>query len=952
MSLSNVDRQSSPERKIALFRTLFRGREDVYPRRFESRTSGRSGYAPACANEWVPGVCGKPRIKCAECPNRGFLAVTDNETRWHLSGADDRGKPFVMGVYPMLLDETCHFLAVDFDGRAWAADALAYFEACAGRDVPAALERSRSGDGGHVWIFFDQALPAAVARRLGAMLLTDAMDERPDLGFRSYDRFFPSQDTLPRGGFGNLIALPLQGAPRRRGNSVFVDSDLNPMPDQWAFLAALGRMSSARVESLVGAAESKGQVVGVRAVAEDDVFTLAPWFASPSRRQPVPPIGGTLPERVELVLGDRVYVAKAGLPPGLVTRLMRLGAFQNPEFYRAQTMRLSTYGKPRIVDCVEDGPNYLGLPRGCLEAVEASLQALGIATSTSDRRCRGRPLAVNFRGALRPEQETAARALAEHDTGVLAAATAFGKTVVAAWLIAQRGVNTLVLVHREQLLQQWIERLSEFLDLGKDRLGSFSGRRKRLTGSVDVAMIQSFVRKGEVDDRVADYGFLIVDECHHVPARSFELVASRAKAQYVTGLTATVARKDGHHPILFLHCGPIRHRAERPVQAAGRRLSRRVLVRPTGFRPRGDPEPDPRMEFPRLCGQLMADEARNAAICQDVVDELRGGRAPLVLTERVDHLTGLADRLAKNEVDVVSLRGGMSPKALSSAIARIGGGRESQAVLATGRFVGEGFDQAHLDTLFLTMPVSWRGTVAQYVGRLHRLHEGKREVRVYDYADLDVPMLGRMFDKRRHAYEAEGYTVERPASAVPGWPADVRLPAHDLWKQRFQSSVSRLARDGVDAHAANLFLQLADEVVRNGSHLGRVRSASEAFLLQRLEDTPATHGRFRPNARLPIPFCERGDMEVDFVDAHARIAIELDGPQHLADVEAYRRDRRKDALLQENGYLVLRFLAEDLGTRLEAVLDEIERALAHRTGSSDHDAGCRMPSASSGVDAE
>ena len=930
MSFADVNRRSSPERRIALFRSLFRGREDVYPRRFESRGSGRAGYAPACANEWVPGICGKPRIKCAECPNRGFLPVTDQETRWHLSGVDDLGGPFVMGVYPMLQDETCHLLAVDFDGRTWADDSAAYLEACVAYDVPAALERSRSGNGGHIWIFFDQALPAAVARRLGAMLLTDAMERRPELGFRSYDRFFPSQDTLPRGGFGNLIALPLQGKPRRAGNSVFVDSDFDPIQDQWAFLAALERMALANVESLVGAAESKGRVVGVRAVAEDDEFMTAPWQAPPSRRTPAPPIGGTLPERVELTLGDRVYVAKKGLPPGLVTRLLRLGAFQNPEFYRAQAMRVSTYGKPRIVDCVEDGPKYIGLPRGCLATVEASLAALGIATSTRDRRCAGRPLTVRFCGDLRPDQKTAACALMEHDTGVLAAATAFGKTVVAAWLIAQRGVNTLVLVHREQLLHQWIERLSEFLDIDKDRLGSFSGRRKRLTGAVDVALMQSFVRKGEVDDRVAEYGFVIVDECHHVPARSFELVVSRAKAKYVAGLTATVTRKDGHHPIVFLHCGPLRHRAERPVQAAGRRLARRVLVRPTGFQATGEPEADPRAEFQRLCGQLMTDEVRNAAICQDILAEVREGRAPLVLTERVDHLTGLAERLGAAGLDVVELRGGMSPKALASAIARIRGDRESQVVLATGRFVGEGFDQPHLDTLFLTMPVSWRGTVAQYVGRLHRLHEKKREVRVHDYADLDIPMLARMFEKRCRAYEAQDYVVERPASAVPGWPADVRLPAHGRWKQRFGASVSRLARDGVDAHAANLFLQLANEVAPDPADPRRVRSASEAFLLRRLENDPDTRGRFRPNVRLPIPFGEQGDMEVDFLDADARIAIELDGPQHLADMDAYRRDRRKDALLQENGYLVLRFLAEDLGTRLDAVLDEVGRALAHR----------------------
>ena len=924
---AGVDHRSFPERKIALFRSLFRGREDVYPRRFESRTSGRSGYAPACGNEWVPGVCGKPRIKCAECPNSRFLAVTDNAIRGHLLGTDEHGKPFVMGVYPMLLDETCHFVVVDFDGPTWGADAVAYFNACVARDVPAALERSRSGNGGHVWIFFDGAVPAGLARRLGAMLLTAAMDERPDLGFRSYDRFFPSQDTLPRGGFGNLIALPLQHEPRRAGNSVFVDDELNTHADQWAFLSGLGRVSPASAESVVDRAERRGRVLGVRAVVEDDAFAMAPWSAPPSRRQPHSPVVGPLPDTVELVLADRVYIAKADLPPALVTRLMRLAAFQNPEFYRAQALRLPTYGKPRIVDCVEDGPNYVGLPRGCLEEAEEMIQALGIGISTTDRRCVGQPLEVAFRGVLRADQEAAARALMAQDTGVLAAATAFGKTVVAAWLIARRGVNTLVVVHREQLLQQWTDRLAEFLDIGTDQIGRLSGRRKKLTGAVDVALMQSLVRKGEVDDRVADYGFVIVDECHHVPARSFELVVSRAKARYITGLTATIVRKDGHHPIICLHCGPIRHRADGRVPTVDQPFSRRVLVRPTGFRPSGDAETDPRAEFHRLCGQLIADETRNAAICRDVADCAAAARSPLVLTERVEHLETLAGRFADAGLEVVSLRGGMSPKALSSALARIGGAQGSQVVLATGRFVGEGFDEPHLDTLFLTMPVSWRGTVAQYVGRLHRLHEGKREVRVYDYADIDVPMLARMFEKRRRAYEAQGYAVELPASAIPGWPARVELPTHDLWKQRFQASVGRLARDGVDARGADLFLRLVDEITEDSD---RVRSASEAFLLRHLERAPATRGRFRPNVKLSIPFCERGDMEVDFLDADARIVIELDGPQHLADEDAYRRDRRKDALLQENGYLVLRFLAEDLGTRLDAVLDQVQRALANR----------------------
>ncbi len=924
-----VSRRSSAASKIALFRSLFRGREDIYPRRFESLTSGRSGYAPACSNEWRPGVCEKPKIKCADCHNRQFLPVTDQVVRWHLSGADDNGKAFTMGVYPMLLDESCRFLAVDFDGERWSDDVAAYLEICARRGVPATLERSRSGNGGHIWLFFDEAVPAGLARRLGAMLLTEAMDDRPDLGFRSYDRFFPSQDTLPRAGFGNLIALPLQREPRKAGNSVFVDADLNPFADQWAHLSQLGRITSKQAESLVESAEKKGRVLGVRTVTlDDDLFAAAPWNAPPSRRLIEPSVTAPVPDNLEIVLADRVYIPKADLPPSIVTRLLRLAAFQNPEFYRAQAMRLPTYGKPRIVACAEDGAGFIELPRGCLEEVEALLRGFGIELSIQDRRYPGLRLAVSFQGILRPEQETAANAMLAHDTGVLAATTAFGKTVLAAWLIAQRGVNTLILVHRKQLLEQWVTRLGELLDLAESDIGRLGGGRKKLTGKIDVALIQSLTRKGVVDDRIADYGYVIVDECHHVPAFSFELAVSRAKAKYLTGLSATVVRKDGHQPIVFMQCGPVRHRVDAKCQAAKRPFSHDVLARPTSFRMQGEPEGDARIEFQRVCDQLIRDDSRNLAICSDVVENVQNGRAPLVLTERVNHLQTLAGGLQAKGLDVVCLQGGMGNRALKSALARAAESVPGRVLLATGRLIGEGFDNPRLDSLFLTMPVSWRGTISQYVGRLHRPHEHKREVRVYDYADLDVPMLSRMFDRRCRAYEAAGYSISLPASAAPGWPASVQLPAGGHWKHQYAASVRRLLRDGVDEPLAELFSTITAPLPSAEPDTPRVRSASEAFLLRRLQSLPETRDRFRLNAQLPIPFCQEGHMEVDFLDPASRLVIELDGSQHLGDREAYRRDRRKDALLQEHGYVVLRFLAEDLGPRLDSVLDEILRALA------------------------
>ena len=927
-----VAQHSTPAAKIALFRSLFRGREDVYPRRFESRKTGRAGYQPACANEWAYGLCDKPRVKCGECANRCFLPVTDEVIRWHLSGCDDHGRDFVMGVYPMLQDETCYFLAVDFDRDAWQEDMGAFLETCRRLALPAALERSRSGKGGHVWLFFEEALPARLARDLGSCLLTETMESRPDLGLASYDRLFPNQDTLPKGGFGNLIALPLQKNLRARGNTVFLDEQFQPYPDQWAFLASVRKICRALTEAVVREADSRGRIIGVRPVLTMDDDDDTPWMAPPSRRRKEATLPGPLPESVELVIGDQIYVAKESLTPGLRNRLLRLAAFQNPEFYRAQAMRLPTYDKPRIIDCAEDHPHHLGLPRGCLEEVKGVLSALKIKPVISDKRFAGTALSLSFVGELRADQQAAAKAMAAHDLGVLSATTAFGKTVIAAWLIAQRGVNTLVLVHRQQLLEQWIERLSAFLGLPAKAIGRIGGGRKKITGTLDVAIIQSLVRKGVVDDQVGAYGHLVVDECHHLSARSFELVARRAKARYVTGLSATVTRKDGHHPIIFMQCGPVRYRVDARQQAAARPFTHAVFVRPTSFQAPAMSEPDRRTEFHLLYDALIADEARNQLICDDVIGAVREGRFPLLLTERTEHLRDLAERLSPHIPQVITLQGGMSRKELQAATAHLTALPEiaGRALLATGRYIGEGFDEPRLDTLFLALPVSWRGIIAQYVGRLHRLHEYKREVRVYDYADLNVPMLARMFDRRCQGYEAAGYSILLPASAVPGWPVEVPLPIDPAWKKEYAASVRRLVRDGVDTPLADLFLHAARAPAPDAEGVNRARSASEAFLYRRLETLPETAGRFRLNAELPIAFDERGRMEVDLFCAEAGVAVELDGAQHLADPEAYRRDRRKDLLLQENNYCVLRFLAEDVGKQLDLVLDTILRTLVRR----------------------
>jgi superfamily II DNA or RNA helicase len=924
-----VDRTAPVAEKIGLFRSLFRGRNEVYARRFTSGKTGRAGYQPVCANEWLRGVCDKPRMRCGECACQRFLPLSDEVLRWHLSGADERGREFVLGLYPMLLDEHCWLLAADFDGEHWREDSAAVLDTCRRLNLPVALERSRSGDGGHLWWFFTEAVPAVLARKLGAHLLTETMERRPELGLRSYDRFSPNQDTLPRGGFGNLIALPLQMMARKAGNSVFVDDSLVPHEDQWALLAGLGRITPQRLETIVTAAENRGRIVGVK-LATSDEDTSQQWTTPPSRtRQALPT--GAVPTIIELVLGDQLYLPKAGMGPSLRNALVRLAAFQNPEFYTAQAMRLPTYGKPRIVACAEDHPLHLALPRGCLEETLGLLESLQVKVAVRDERCHGRELAVEFRGTLRLQQQQAAAAMLAHDTGVLAATTAFGKTVLAAWLIAQRRVSTLILVHRQQLLEQWVQRLAQFLGIAPQTIGRWGGGRRKLTGNIDVALIQSVIRKNVVQEFVGDYGHLVVDECHHLSARSFEMVARRARARYVTGLSATVTRKDGHHPIIFMQCGPVRYKVDARQQAAERPFSHEVWVRSTGFLPPGEPAADTRVEFQRVCDALMRADSRNRMICAEVLEALRADRSPVILTERTGHLQLLANLLGDAVPHVITLQGGMGRKSLHAALERIRviPAAEGRVLLATGRFLGEGFDDARLDTLFLTMPVSWHGTIAQYVGRLHRLHDGKRCVRVYDYADLEVPMLARMFNKRCAGYEAAGYTILLPASALPGWPTDVALPHDSQWKQDYAASVRRLLRDGVDRPLARLFVHATNAPLAGAEGAARARSASEAFFYHRLESLPDLAGLFQLNALLPIPFDDRSQMEVDFLAAEARLVIEIDGGQHLADADAWRRDRRKDAALQAHGYFVLRFLAADLGMHLDTVLDTVLRTLAH-----------------------
>jgi superfamily II DNA or RNA helicase len=757
-----VTMTSPTNEKIALFRSLFRGREEVFPHRWDNPKTGKSGYSPVCRNEWVRGVCEKPRIKCGECPNQAFIPVGDDMLRSHLTGkAAGNAADFTAGVYPMLPDETVWFLAADFDKKTWMQDVAAFRDTARAKGVPVAIERSRSGNGAHAWIFFSEPVAAAEARRLGALLVTATMDRCPDIGFDSYDRFFPSQDTMPAGGFGNLIALPLQNRPRANGNSVFLDDDFRAHEDQWAFLSAIGRLSRNGLATIVAEAAEAGRILGVPipSTDEDD----EPWTARPSRRAKEPRIEGELPSSVEVVLGNQVYVDRSHLPPTLVNRIARLAAFQNPEFYAAQAMRLPTFGKPRIVSCAELFPKHVALPRGCLDDLLGLLADLGVAAEQRDERQPGQPIGTRFLGELTPEQDIAAAKLLMHETGVLAATTAFGKTVVAAKMIAARDRNTLVLVHRRQLLDQWVARLQTFLDIAPNRIGVIHGGKKKPTGIIDVALVQSLIQSGAVSDLVADYGHVVVDECHHVSAVSFAAIAQEAKARYMLGLSATVTRKDGHHPIIFMQCGPVRHRVDARTQAASRPFDHKVVFRRTEFRSERN-NPDEKFAIQEIYARLAQDQARNDLIFDDILSALEAGRSPVVIAERKDHLEMLAERLAKFAKNVVVLQGGMSAgrsRAATVSLATIPD-RDERVLVATGRYLGEGFDDARLDTLFLTMPISWRGILAQYAGRLHRLHAAKRDVVIYDYVDGNEPMLAKMAARREVGYRTLGYRAVDP----------------------------------------------------------------------------------------------------------------------------------------------------------------------------------------------
>lgn len=759
--ISTINKHSSPEAKISLFRSLFKGREDVFARRWYSKTSNKSGYQPVCENKWNEEFCDKKKYKCSACPNRKLMVLTDKDIYRHLSGKDLYGRD-VVGIYPMLTDETCLFLCADFDEENFKSDVSAFRKTCEEYNIPVSVEISRSGNGAHAWIFFEEPVLASVARKLGSGILTKTM-EKSNLSFKSYDRFFPNQDTMPKGGFGNLVALPLQGNARKSGNSLFVDKNFFPYSDQWEYLDSVEKISPVRVDKLVAVLCKSGDLGELISDKEDK-----PWE---TKKQIELTVDG-YPNELEIVRSNMLYISTKDLSAGLINKIKRLAAFKNPDFYRAQAMRLPIYDKPRIICTADIFTEYIALPRGCEEALYTLLEGSRTKIIVTDKTNHGIEIPVGFNGDLREEQQPAADALLEQSIGVLSATTAFGKTVIASYLIGARKTNTLVLMHTQSLMTQWQKSLEQFLTINitppektnnKGRrkawspVGVLGAGKNTLNGIVDVAVMQSLVSEDEVKELVRNYGMIIVDECHHVSAVNFEKILKFANAKYVYGLTATPTRQDGHHPIIFMQCGPIRYKVDAKSQAEKRAFEHFLVPRFTPYRCENKEK-----NITEIYKKLSENELRNSYIVNDIIKAVKNGRVPIVLTERREHVLKLKDMLSGYCQNIITLFGTSSQKERRETLEKLQAipDSESLIIIATGKYVGEGFDYPRLDTLFLALPIAWKGKVAQYAGRLHRNYPGKSEVQIYDYVDVHIPVLERMYQKRLKGYSSIGYKIK------------------------------------------------------------------------------------------------------------------------------------------------------------------------------------------------
>lgn len=698
-----VNKQSPPHEKIALYRSYFRGREDVFARMWQ-REDGTVGYSPAAYdNEYLP--------------------LTNETFFQHLSGKQ------TIGLYPMLQNNTCYFLAVDFDKKDWKKDVQDFANICGRNNLPFLIERSRSGEGAHVWLFFEQAISAALARQLGDLLMEKLKEARGTPA--SFDRFFPSQNNLQSGGLGNLIALPLQKKPREKGNSTFVNETLTPYEDPWNHLFSINKISEAEILK---------------------VITASPIQKSSNVITP--------PAKLQIEINSMICLSRKEIPEDWLEDLKRIASIGNPAYFKAKAKRMSVRSISSVIEGYQLTEQHLLLPNGLLPSVRKYFNEKKVQVLIKDNRTCDKKVNFTFKGSLRLDQDEAMRRMKKEQLGMLAAGTGFGKTVVAASLIAERGVNTLVIVDRIMLLNQWKEALSHFLDVPVKDIGQIGGGKTKITDTVDLAMMQS-LKNHTNNGLLEQYGQVIIDECHHVSAVSFEKVMQFISASYIHGLTATPVRKDGLHPLIGWYCGEVLYKTNPKELSKQQKFQHKLSVRETNVNLKA-------VNMSDIYDELSINEARNRLIFEDIMQALEEGRTPLILTERLKHLEIMKKMLKGFAKNIFVLNGNMKKKDLNEIMERMKNvsDEEEMIILSTGKFVGEGFDHPRLDSLFLTMPVGWKGTLQQYVGRLHRPHINKKEVRVYDYVDQKASVLNKMFGKRLKGYQSLGYSQDTDSKII------------------------------------------------------------------------------------------------------------------------------------------------------------------------------------------
>lgn len=777
-----VTSASSANEKIALFKSLFRGREDVYAHGFRTKQGG-IGYSPVCANERTQNcprwTRSNPGIKCAECPRRKFLPPNNQAYIKHFRGERDDFTD-VLGLYVLQPDCKTWVLVADFDKAGWQRETQAYSSACKHFGLVPAVERSRSGNGAHVWLFFEEPIEAGLARDFGCALITYAMEQAGGMSFESYDRLFPTQATIPEGGFGNLIALPFQGKAQKMGNSVFVDERFVAFPDQWRFLSSITKVSRQRIQEILDSLTEAP--LGVLTFSDTESHKTVELFSDSivgSFAHADPLTANDFPRTLHAVKSNMLLIGKQGLSIKAQNRVRRLAAFGNPEFYRAQAMHQSVYGKPRIIWCGEETDEHIMLPRGCDEKLINLAKEFDCTCTFEDMRNIPVPIAAAFTGTLRKRQQQAADTLLGYEHGILSAPTGFGKTVIGAYLIGKLKARTLVIVPKANLIDQWKTRLAQFLDIEDDRptsltksgkpskkkrstIGQIGGGKNKPSGLVDIATFQSLTMKNDLGivcakEIIANYDLIICDECHYAAAPNLELVMKNVHARYVYGLSATPKRSDGLDGVIFMHLGPIRHTVDPKEQAIEQGIRRLLVPRFTRTRLTSL---ESGTTYNQVIDKLCEHTARNAFIAQDVIDSMEAKHTPLVITKRKEHATTLATLLEQAGVTVFLLTGEGSGREKREKLDQVRNAEASTfAIVATGSYIGEGFDLPALDTLMLASPYSWEGVITQYSGRLHRENKGKHEVMVYDYVDVNIPMLERMYKKRLKTYAKLGYEI-------------------------------------------------------------------------------------------------------------------------------------------------------------------------------------------------